>query len=55
MVQWVEILLPMQGTWVQSLVWEDSTHLGAAKAHVLQILSLCVATTEARVPRAYAP
>ena len=31
-VQWIRIPLPMQGTWVQSLVWEDpicheATHL----------------------------
>ena len=25
MVQWLEIHLPMQKTWVQSLVWEDPT------------------------------
>ena len=25
MVQWLRISLPMQDTWVQSLVWEDST------------------------------
>ena len=30
-VQWIRIRLPMQGTWVQSLVWEDSTCLGAMK------------------------
>ena len=30
-VQWLIILLPMQGTWVPSLVWEDSTCLRAAK------------------------
>ena len=24
-IQWLSIHLPMQGTWVQSLVWEDST------------------------------
>ena len=30
-VQWIRIYLPIQGTWVQSLVWEDSTYLGAAK------------------------
>ena len=24
-VQWIRICLPMQGTWVWSLVWEDST------------------------------
>ena len=31
-VQWIRIPLPMQGTWVQSLVWKDpicheATHL----------------------------
>ena len=31
MIQWLVIFLPMQGTWVQSLVWEDSTCLGATK------------------------
>ena len=30
-VQWLRILLPMQGTWVQALVWEDPTCHGAAK------------------------
>ena len=30
--QWLRICLPMQGTWVQSLVWEDPTCLGATKA-----------------------
>ena len=29
--QWVRIHLPMQGIWVQSLVWEDSTCRGATK------------------------
>ena len=29
--QWVRIRLPMQGTRVQSLVWEDSTCCGATK------------------------
>ena len=24
-VHWLRICLPMQGTWIQSLVWEDST------------------------------
>ena len=23
--QWIRIYLPMQGTWVQSLIWEDPT------------------------------
>ena len=30
-VQWLRIRLPVQGTWVQTLVWEDSTCCGAAK------------------------
>ena len=30
-VQWLRICLPMQGTWVQSLVQEDPTGLGATK------------------------
>ena len=29
--QWIRIHLPMQGTWVQYLVWEDSTCHGATK------------------------
>ena len=29
--QWLRILLPMQGTWVQALVQEDPTCLGATK------------------------
>ena len=31
MFQWLRIHLPMQGTWVPSLVQEDSTCLGATK------------------------
>ena len=31
MAQWLRICLPMQGTWVQSLVQEDSTCLRATK------------------------
>ena len=27
--QWLRICLPMQGTWVRALVWEDSTCRGA--------------------------
>ena len=30
-VQWLRIHLPMQGTQVQLLVWEDPTHHGATK------------------------
>ena len=37
-VQWLKILLPMQGTQVQSLVWEDR--------HAAEQLSSCATTTE---------
>ena len=30
-VQWIRICLPMQGTGVQSMVWEDPTFLRATK------------------------
>ena len=30
-VQWLRICLPMQGTWVRALVWEDPTYRGAAR------------------------
>ena len=30
-VQWLRICLALQGTWVQSLVWEDSTCHKATK------------------------
>ena len=30
-VQWLRIRLPMQGTWVQALVWKDPTCRGATK------------------------
>ena len=61
---WVH--LPMQGSLVRSLVWEDShaveqlsPRATTAKAHVLyarepQLTSLCAATTEAWAPRACA-
>ena len=29
--QWMKVHVPVQGTWVQSLVWEDPTCLGATK------------------------
>ena len=51
MVQWLRIRLPMQGTRVQSLVWEDPTCLGASAP---QLLRPHAATTEARAPRARA-
>ena len=31
MDQWLRIHLPMQGTWVHFLVWEDSTGCGTTK------------------------
>ena len=31
MVQWIRLHLPIPGTWVQSLVWEDSICYGATK------------------------
>ena len=31
MIQWLRIHLPMQGTWVWSLVWEDPTCCGPTK------------------------
>ena len=30
-VQWLRICLPMQGTWVRALVWEDPTCRGATR------------------------
>ena len=37
-VQWIRVPLAMQGTWVQSLVWEDSASCGTTKP--------CTATAE---------
>ena len=43
MLQWIRIHLSIQGTWVQSLVREDSTCLGATKHHAPQLLrSPCI-------------
>ena len=50
----IGILLPMQGTRVQSLVLEDSTCHRATKTLEPQLLSLRATTTEAGVPRACA-
>ena len=74
-VLWLRIHLPVQGTQVRSLVWEDPTCHRATKpvhhscwacapqllkptlsrVHVLQLLSLHAANTEAHAPRACAP
>ena len=65
--QWLRIRLPMQGTWVRALVWEDPTCHGATKpmhyqlpslrsrAREPQLLDPCATTTEVRVPRTRAP
>ena len=37
-VQWLRICLAVQGTWVQSLVWEDSTCQKATKPMQPQLL-----------------
>ena len=67
MAQWLRIRLPMQGTWVQSLVQEDPTCRGATKSvhHSYwacalepmnpQLLNPCATATEACAPRARAP
>jgi len=34
-LQWLRIFLPKQGTWVSSLVWEDSTCCGWATTEPL--------------------
>ena len=59
--QWLRIRLPVQGTRVRSLVWEDPTCRRATKpmrhnywAHAPQLLSLRAATTEPCMPRARA-
>ena len=64
--QWLRIRLSIQGTRVQSLVWEDPTCCGATKpvrhnywacsrARKPQLLSPRTTTTEAHAPRAHAP
>ena len=62
--QGIRICLPRQGTWVQSLVWEDSTARGATKAvhhncwaHTLEsrVLAWRAATTKAHMSRSRPP
>ena len=55
--QWLRIRLPMQGTWVRALIWEDPTCRGA---HVCQNYWACAPQPAshnywARTPRAHAP
>ena len=40
-VQWLRILLPIQGTYVRSLVWDDSTYCGTTKLVSCNYWSLC--------------
>ena len=40
-VQWLRIFLSMQGTQVQSLVWEDSTCHGASEPSCRDYCSPC--------------
>ena len=47
--QWLGVCLPMQGTWVRALVWEDPTCRGAAQLLSLCVWSLCSAAREAAV------
>ena len=54
--QWLRICLPMQGTRVRALVWEDPTCRRATGPHEPQLLSLrvwslCSATREAAIVR----
>ena len=57
--QWLRIHLPMQGTWVQSLVWEDSTCHRATKPVRHNYWACTLEPTShnywARTPRACAP
>ena len=66
MAQWLRVCLPMQGTWVQSLVWKDFIHYEAAKP-IATTTEACAlesrscnyrahtATAEACAPTACAP
>ena len=54
--QWLRIRLPMQGTRVQALVWEDPTcrvsnWAGEPQLLSLRVWSLCSATREAAIVR----
>ena len=56
MAQWLRICLPVRGTRVRALVWEDPACRGAAGAREPQLLSLrvwglCSATGEAAIVR----
>ena len=49
-VQWLRIRLAIQGTWVQSLVWEDPTCCRAAKPVRLEPVSTVKEATTMRSP-----
>ena len=52
--QWLRIRLPMQGTRVRALIWEDPTCRGATRPvshNSLRVWSLCSATGEAAMMR----
>ena len=50
--QWLRISLPMKGTQVRVLVWEDPTCRGATKSVCHQLLSL---RSRAREPQLLSP
>ena len=59
---WIRILLPTQGTWVQSLVQEDSACWGATKpanlnywAHTIRALEPQLPSLSAATSKAHAP
>ena len=61
-LQWIRVHLPMQGTQVWSLVWEDSTCHGATiysahhpRAQEQQPLSPCATANGGRVPQTCTP
>ena len=49
--RWLRICLPMQGTRVRALVWEDPTCRGATGPVSLRVWSLCPATGGAAIVR----
>ena len=57
--QWLRIRLPMQGTWVWSLVWEDPTCCGATKPACRNYWACTLESTShnywARVPQLLKP
>ena len=60
LVQWIRIRLPMQGTWVQSLVQEDSTcneqlSPGTTTTEPASHKYSAYVPQQARAPRAWAP